>query len=127
MERTLIDTNVWIDYLNLKSEEPHYLKTLLSTDSVSCCEYIELELRSGSIPLIREKFLKSISLLPKVAIPDWQYIFSLVEKEKLYGKGLNSIDLIIYSIAKFHSIKVWTFDKNLKKLLDSSNLLFLYK
>ncbi len=120
--KVLIDTNIWIDFLNGK-EYTFPIQKMISDKLVLKHIWIEGELRCGSIPS-RSEFIETYSSLETSKLINLEIIFTFLEKEKLFGKGLSLIDLGIYASAKMNAHKIWTRDKNLKKLCESKNVLF---
>ncbi len=118
----LIDTSVWIDFLHgEKSTGP--VKSLLEENLASTHILIESELRSGSIK-DRDAFFYFLSRLPQISVIDYSIVFQLIEKEKLYGKGLSFIDIALYASVKADRIKIWTKDRKLSDLCKKDGLLY---
>lgn len=118
--KVLVDTNIWIDYLNGK-EYTFPIQKMVSDKLILKHIWIEGELRSGSIPN-RSEFIETYFALETSKLINLEILFTFIEKEKLFGKGLSLIDLGIYVSARMNGHKIWTRDKNLKKLCESKNL-----
>lgn len=115
----LVDTSVWIDHL--RKSEPK-LKKMLENDEVVTHPFIRLELALGSIAN-REKVLADLALLPQVPIAQVDELFSLVELQKLYRRGIGVTDLhLVASALLDKSISIWTRDQRLGDIADELGL-----
>lgn len=115
----LVDTSVWIDHLR-KSEAK--LKELLENDEVVTHPFVRLELALGSIAS-REKVLADLALLPQVPVAQVDELFSLVEIQKLYRRGIGVTDLHLVASALIDkSISIWTRDQRLGDIADELGL-----
>lgn len=115
----LVDTSVWIDHLR-KSEAK--LKKLLENDEVVTHPFVRLELALGSIAN-REMVLADLALLPQVPMAQLDELFSLVELQKLYRRGIGVTDLHLVASALFYkSISIWTRDQRLGDIADELGL-----
>ena len=122
IKQVLIDTGIWIDYLHGENSVSS-LKFLLE-ENIACTHVlIEGELRAGNFKN-REIFFNSITKLKYIPLIDYPIIFKLIEKEKLYGKGLSFIDISLYAAVKAEQIKIWTKDLNLSEICRKENLLY---
>ena len=120
--KVLIDSGIWIQFLNGKSKTKKLINLLEQNIAVTHT-WIEGELRVGYIKE-REFFLdslKSLEYLPELNSPE---LFSLIEKEKFFGKGLSIIDLHLYFSAIKTNSYIWTNDKNLRSICDKIGILF---
>ena len=115
----LVDTSVWIDHLR-KSEAK--LKKLLENEEVVTHPFVRLELALGSIAG-REKVLADLALLPQVPIAQVDELFSLLELQKLYRRGIGVTDLHLVASALIDkSISIWTRDQRLGDIADELGL-----
>lgn len=120
--RVIVDTNVWIDFLAGRPETIS-LKSLVSEMKVLRHIWIESELRVGDIPKA-EIFFSYYKQIPESIFVNYEILFQFIQNEKLSGKGLSFIDIGLYASAKMGNHKIWTNDKNLKKLCESKKILF---
>ena len=115
----LVDTSVWIDHLR-KSDAK--LKKLLENEEVVTHPFVRLELALGSIAG-REKVLADLALLPQVPVAQVDELFSLVELQKLYRRGIGVTDLHLVASALIDkSILIWTRDQRLGDIADELGL-----
>ena len=119
----LIDTGIWIDFLNGKNSSL-YLGELLETNRVTIHNLIEGELRVGNIKN-RSKFLDLLHSVKRASEINKEVLYLLIEKEDLFGNGLSIIDVHIYAAALVDNLLVWTNDKNLRKICDKKGILYL--
>jgi predicted nucleic acid-binding protein len=119
----LIDTEIWIDFLNGKNSSLNLVE-LLETNRVRIHPFIEGELRVGIIKN-RSKFLELLQSVKRASEISQDVLFLLIENEELFGKGLSIIDIHIYAASLVDHLLVWTNDKNLKKICERKGILFL--
>ena len=119
----LIDTGIWIDFLNGKNSSL-YLGELLETNRVTIHNLIEGELRVGNIKN-RGKFLDLLQSVKRTSEINREVLYLLIEKEELFAKGLSIIDVHIYAAAIVDNLLVWTNDKNLRKICEKKGIQFI--
>ncbi len=119
----LVDTGIWIDFLNGKNSSL-YLGELLETNRVTIHNLIEGELCVGNIKN-RSKFLDLLQSVKRTSEINREVLFLLIEKEELFGMGLSIIDVHIYAAALVDNLFVWTSDKNLRKICEKKGILFI--
>lgn len=64
----------------------------------------------------RKQFLSLLSDLPSVPECSHGEVSFIIEKHKLYGKGIGYIDAHLLCSAIIYDIQLWTLDKRLDKL-----------
>ncbi len=107
--KVLVDTNVWIDFLNV----PEFgLRKLIKQDRVITCPCVIGEVMVGS-PKHRQMIRKFLEMLPFAAEASLEESLNLLENRKLYGRGLQWNDVILLAAAKLSAAKLWTRDKRL--------------
>jgi predicted nucleic acid-binding protein len=84
----LVDTSVWIDHLRARNGD---LVRLLENGQVLGHRFILGELALGNLRQ-RVSLLQNLAELPQVAAANDPEVLHLVEKEKLYGRGIGYID-----------------------------------
>ena len=108
----LVDTSIWIDHLNKSDDD---LIVLLNSGRVCIHPFIIGELSCGNIKN-RSEILTLLKALPHVDTALENEVFILIENKKLFGIGLGYIDVHLLASALIHNVKLWTRDKNLKKV-----------
>ena len=108
----LVDTSVWIDFLR---EGNVLLNDLLQDGEVVTHPLICGELSVGNLNK-RKQFLYLLSDLPSVPECSHEEVLFMIEKHKLYGKGIGYTDVHLLCSAIIHDVQLWTLDKRLDKL-----------
>ncbi len=106
----LVDTSVWAQHID-RSVEP--LRTLLEADEVSSHPFIVGEIALGNLRR-RDTVLSDIMLLPQAAVATQEEVLDLIERHKLFGRGIGFIDAHLLAAALLtDDTRIWTFDKKL--------------
>lgn len=111
----LVDTSVWIDFLRQGNE---FLENLLNEGDVATHPLVVGELHVGNISK-RKEFLKLIEVLPKVGECSHDEVMFLVEKRKLFGRGIGYFDAHLLCSSIVYETPLWTLDKRLAKIAES--------
>ena len=107
----LVDTSVWIDHLHAAEAR---LIGLLTDDEIGCHPMVIEELALGSMKQ-RDVVLGLISGLYQFPAVTHLEILHLVDRRRLWGKGLSAIDAnLLGSVALVDGAQLWTRDKRLK-------------
>jgi predicted nucleic acid-binding protein len=115
----LVDTSVWIDHLRKPEAK---LQELLQNEQVVTHPLVRLELALGSIAN-RNRLLADLALLPHVPVADTGELFVMIERRKLYSRGIGITDLHLVASALLDtSISIWTRDKRLGDVADEIGL-----
>ena len=110
--RVLVDTNIWIDHL--RKTEP-VLVDLLERDQVCVHQSVITELALGNLK-DRSVFLKALERLMVLRNVDDQGVRHLVEKRRLWGRGLSAVDAaLLASVVVTPGVSLWTRDKRLRQ------------
>jgi len=118
--RVLVDTNIWIDHL--RKTEP-VLVDLLERDQVCVHQSVITELALGNLK-DRSVFLKAIERLMVLRNVDDQGVRHLVEKRRLWGRGLSAVDAaLLASAVVTPGVSLWTRDKRLRQAARDVGLL----
>jgi predicted nucleic acid-binding protein len=116
--QVLVDTSVWIDHLH--RTDPG-LVALLEKSLVVMHPAILGELGCGSIPN-RAEFLAHWLTLPRLAGVSFEEAMALLEKRKLWGRGLGWTDIQLLASALISRSMLWTRDR---LLLDAAAKLLI--
>ena len=107
----LVDTSIWIDHLRAAEAR---LVTLLTDNQIGCHDLVIEELALGSITQ-RDDVLGLLSNLYQFPTVAHQEILHLVERRRLWGRGLSAIDAnLVGSVALVDGAQLWTRDKRRK-------------
>jgi predicted nucleic acid-binding protein len=110
----LVDTSVWTDHL--RHSEPS-LAALLNDGNVLTHPDVIGELAMGSLRG-RATFLETLQLLPKAPVATDAEALHLVERAKLYSRGLGWVDAKILASALIGRVSLWTRDERMHQAAD---------
>ena len=111
----LVDTSLWIDHLHAAEAR---LVSLLNVDEIGCHHLVIEELAFGAIKQ-RDVVLDLLSDLRQFPVVTHVEILHLVERRRLWGKGLSAIDVnLLGSVALVEGAQLWTRDKRLKAVCE---------
>ena len=111
----MVDTSVWIEFLRQGNDA---LEKLLNEGEVATHSLVIGELHVGNISK-RKVFLGLLNDLPKVGECSHEEVLFLIEKHKLYGKGIGYFDAHLLCSSIVHDTPLWTLDNRLAKMADS--------
>jgi predicted nucleic acid-binding protein len=111
LDRTLVDTSVWIDHLHRTDPE---LVTLLRETLVVMHPAVLGELACGTLPN-RQKFISLWLTLPRVDEVSFEEALALVENSTLWGRGLGWTDVHLLASALVSRVRLWTRDRLLRE------------
>ena len=111
----LIDTSIWLDFLNKKSEVElaQRIQELMKNKQAAWCPMIQLELersgkeRASALALLNE-------VLPSLEINQavWSLAHELAQACSRKGKPVPNTDILIYATAQHHGCQVFHNDKH---------------
>ena len=107
----LVDTSVWVRHFRMGDKK---LAELLEEGEVSCHPHVIGELACGNLKR-RSMVLSLLGELPVVPIAESEEVLALLEREKLYGRGLGWIDAHLLASAMLADCPIWTLDVSLKR------------
>jgi hypothetical protein len=90
------------------------LEALLDEGVVVCHEFILGELACGNLKN-RSEVLTLLDALPSVPAAQNEEVLHLLDREKLYGKGLGWIDVHLLASALLGDCVLWTLDASLER------------
>ena len=105
----LVDTSVWIDHLRRGNSR---LASCLENGEVESHPFIVGELACGTLKR-RDEILSLLRSLPRVVEADHDEVLTLVDAERLSGRGLGWIDVHLLASAVLSGTTLWTLDKRL--------------
>ena len=107
--RVLIDTNLWVGFLRDANAS---MQELLREDKVATHSCVIGELFVGSLAH-RGMMHDFMQRLPKVEEAEPDEVLTLIERRRLWGRGLQWNDVLILASAKMSGVKLWTLDRRL--------------
>lgn len=115
----IVDTSVWIDHIN--ASDP-LLVNLLAEERVLAHSFVIGEISLGSLRN-RDVLLGALRDLPQAPIATPEETLYLIERERLFNRGIGYVDTSLLASARLHpGATIWTRDKRLKKVADELDL-----
>lgn len=106
----LVDTSVWIDHLH--RSEPMLVEAL-EREEVLTHPFVIGELACGTI-VRRAEVLESLAALPSAIVAADEEVLELIERRRLWGKGLGYADAhLLASALLTGGTQLWTRDRRL--------------
>jgi predicted nucleic acid-binding protein len=106
----LVDTSIWVDHLRVGDER---LAALLDGGEVLAHPFVIGELALGNLRQ-RDVFLSDLFLLPQADVASDEEVLGLIDREKLFGRGIGYIDAHLLAAARLTTdTKLWTRDRTL--------------
>lgn len=106
----LADTNIWCRYFR---EGQSTLSSLIEYDFLAIHPLVIGELSVGNLPN-RQQTITDLNALHPVQPASFSEIHHLIEKNQLWGKGLQWNDVaILASVVASENVLLWTEDKRL--------------
>jgi len=115
----LADTSIWIDHLRSKDIK---LSALLEANEIIIHAFVIGEIALGSLRQ-REIILERLDDLPRLNIASDQEVRYLIEREKLFSRGIGYIDAQLIAATRLKpGTKIWTRDKRFSYVADELGL-----
>lgn len=105
----LVDTSIWIDHFQVGVPE---LREALLREQVGTHPFVLGELGSGTLRR-RAEVLADLKQLPFVEVAEHDEVMTVLERHRLWGRGLTWIDLHLLTSARLSGATLWTRDKAL--------------
>lgn len=116
----LVDTSVWIDHLRRRN---HRLVARLERGEVESHAFVVGELACGSLGR-RDEILSLLNSLPTVVEADHAEVLTLVDAQRLHGRGLGWVDAHLLASAILSGTTLWTLDERLADQAGKCSVLF---
>ena len=108
----IVDTSVWVLHLRQGSKA---LEQLLTDRQVLCHPFIIGEIACGHLKN-RNEILSLLQDIPAVQVAEHDEILGFIERRKLFGLGIGFVDVHLLASALLDGVKLWTEDRNLKRI-----------
>lgn len=118
--KVLADTSIWIDYLS--SGNPG-MGALLDKEVVAMHPFVIGELACGNLK-DRPAFLARLRLIPHAPSASQEEAMHFLENNKLWGFGINWVDLHLLASSRLAGAYLWTRDKALQKAAEKLRIAF---
>ena len=116
----LVDTSVWVRHFRMGDKR---LAELLEAGEVACHPDIVGELACGNLKR-RTMVLSLLRELPVVPVAEDEEVLALLDREKLYGRGLGWIDAHLLASALVGRVRLWTADGPLRAIADELEIAY---
>jgi predicted nucleic acid-binding protein len=110
--KILVDTSVWVQFL---SHEEAGLRNLLLEGGVLIHPFIIGEIACGSLKN-RKATISLLQSLPTIETCSDEEVLHLLEKHRLYAKGVGWVDLHLLASSIISNKQLWTLDNKLNIL-----------
>lgn len=107
----LADTTVWVDHFRRGNPA---LARLLELGHIVTHPFIVGELALGGIPN-RGEVLTRLRALRGSRLAEQDEVLALIERKKLWGKGMGWVDVHLLASALIERCRLWTFDHALER------------
>jgi hypothetical protein len=107
----LADTSVWITHLR---DQIAALGALLDEGQIVCHPIVVGELACGSFHL-RNVVLDMIQSLPQLMEVGHDEVLTLIENQRLMGKGIGWPDAHLLAASVLGDVRLWTMDRRLSE------------
>lgn len=106
----LVDTSIWARHIDRRVDA---LSVLLDAGDVSSHPFVIGEIALGNLRR-RDAVLTDLRLLRQTAVATHEEVLELVERHKLFGRGIGYVDAHLLAAARLtEGTLLWTFDKRL--------------
>jgi hypothetical protein len=105
----LVDTCVWIDHFRSVKKR---LSETLAEGLVLAHPFVIEEIACGSLSR-RDEVLALLQSLQMAPMVKHQEVIDFIDRHRLFGSGLGSVDVHLLASAKLADAKVWTTDRQL--------------
>ena len=112
---TLVDTSVWVDHFQKGNTE---LQNLLQSNEVLMHPFIMGELSCRTMRN-RGEILRLLQELPEARVAEHEEVLGLVERKRLWGRGIGWIDVHLLASALLSRSTIWTLDRQLSRVASS--------
>lgn len=108
----LVDTSVWIAHFRTGSDR---LRELLQEGLVLTHPWVVGELACGSLRN-RAEILSLMRTLPHAIVADDLEVLDLLERRRIFGKGIGWVDAHLLTSALLARTTLWTMDRALARV-----------
>ena len=119
----LVDTSIWVNHF--RSSISH-LQSLLDNTEVVCHPLIIGELACGNLRS-GDEILALLSSLPMAPEVDYEEALEFIELNRLMGKGIGFIDVMLLASSRLADLPIWTNDKRLKEVAQALRISYAKK
>src|SRR5713101_6496144 len=126
MMPSLIDTSLWVDFTRTRSPRTtkRFIAPFILHPDAHLAEPIVFEILRHATAAEAKQLVQQFQTLPMLATPPllWTRAAELGQACRQKNIAVNSLDLLIATIALHHAAEVVTFDDDFQKIAGVSNL-----
>src|SRR5437868_3430371 len=123
---TLIDTSLWVDFTRTRSPRSikRFIAPFILHPDAHLAEPIPFEILRHATSTEARQLAQQFQTLPMLATPStlWTQAASLGQACRQKNITVNSLDLLIATVALYHGAEVITFDADFQQIAGVSNL-----
>jgi len=123
---TLIDTSLWVDFTRTRSPQTikRFIAPFILLPDAHLAEPITFEIMRHATAAEAKQLTQQFQTLPMLATPAllWTQAAALGQACRQKNVTVNSLDLLIATIALHHGAEVITFDDDFQKIAGVSSL-----
>jgi predicted nucleic acid-binding protein len=119
----LVDTSIWVNHF--RTNNPH-LEDLLDNTEVLCHQLVIGELACENLKN-RKEILALLRALPRALEVDHDEALEFIELNKLMGKGIGFIDVMLLASSRLSALPIWTNDCKLKEAAQQLNITYKHR
>lgn len=108
----LADTSVWVDHWRHRNDR---LTALLQDDRVIVHPMVLGELALGALRARNDVFA-DLRELRTSSLAEHDEVLLLIEKDRLWGRGIGWVDVHLVAATLLDGAKLWTLDKQLRRV-----------
>jgi predicted nucleic acid-binding protein len=110
--KILADSSVWVDHLHEAIGE---LNRALDSEEIYVHQAVVGELACGTLAR-RTEVLIDLMLLRELPEASFGELLALIDRRKLWGRGLSSVDVQLLGAVLLAGAKLWTHDRPLHRV-----------
>ena len=119
--KLLADSSVWIDHLHAAVDE---FNVALESEEVCVHSAVIGELAGGTLAR-RAEVLTELMGLPELPDASFSELMALIDRRKLWGRGLSWVDVQLLGAVLVAGAKLWTHDRELHRIARELHVAFL--
>jgi predicted nucleic acid-binding protein len=119
--KLLADSSVWIDHLH---EAVDAFNVALESEEVCVHSAVIGELACGTLAR-RAEVLTELMGLPELPDASFGELMALIDRRKLWGRGLSWVDVQLLGAVLVAGAKLWTHDRELHRIARELHVAFI--
>jgi len=117
----LVDSSVWIAHLRMAERT---LLGLIDDENVGGHPFVVGEVALGHLHA-RPTMMELLRDLPQALIADDDEVFKLIERHRLFGRGVGYVDCHLLASARISDAQIWSRDRRLMTIAAEMGIAFV--